>query len=187
MDPFSYLSVLLSIVLGLGLSHLLAEAAQLVRYRVAVRSYTPAMLWMAMLFLLHVQVWWTVYELRRVKVWTFFSFMLVLLIPVLTYLLTYLLVPDFGREGQVDLRTRYYESRRWFFGLLMLLPLVSLAQEYTAWSKIELDADPVFRLVLAVLALVGLLSAHERTYRVLAPAVLIGFLVYIVWLFQKLA
>jgi hypothetical protein len=148
MDPFSYLSVLLSIVLGLGLSHLLAGAAQLVRYRVAVRSYTPALLWMAMLFLLHVQVWWSVFDLHRVKVWTFFGFMLVLLIPVLTYLLTYLLVPDFGREGPIDLRTQYYESRRWFFALLMLLPLVSLAQEYTVWGFIRLDADPVFRVVL---------------------------------------
>jgi hypothetical protein len=72
MDAFSYLSVLLSIAVGLGLSPFRAGAAQLVRYRAAVRSYTPALLWMAMLFLLHVQVWWSVYDLRRAKVWTSF-------------------------------------------------------------------------------------------------------------------
>ena len=69
MDPFSYLSVLISIVIGLGLSHLLAGAARLVRHRAAVHPYAPVLLLLAMLFLLHVQQWWTVFDLRRVTRW----------------------------------------------------------------------------------------------------------------------
>lgn len=183
MDPFSYLSVLISIVLGLGLSHLLAGAAQLVRHRATVRLYAPTLFWMGMLFLLHIQVWWSVFALRRIEAWTFFGFMLVLAIPMMVYLLSYLQVPD---KGEVDLRQRYYENRGWFFALLTLLPLLSLAQEYFLWGMLHEAADVGFRLVFAALSAVGLITTSERVHRVLAPAALVAFSAYIALLFREL-
>ena len=59
MDPFSYLSVLISIVLGLGITNLLGGVATLMRGRSQVRPYWPLPIWLVTLFLMHVQTWWT--------------------------------------------------------------------------------------------------------------------------------
>jgi hypothetical protein len=55
MDDFSYLSVLISIVLGLGITNLLAGFAALVRNRGRVKIYWPMPMWMITLFLIHIQ------------------------------------------------------------------------------------------------------------------------------------
>jgi hypothetical protein len=187
MDAFSYLSVLISIVLGLGVTHLLASAAKLIRFRAAVRLYAPTLVWIGLLFLLHVQIWWAVFELRDVSDWTFFSFLLVLAIPTLAYLLSALLVPDFDRETDIDLKASYFENRRWFFGLFTLIPLVSLVQEAVISSGIRWDADPVFRLGFLVLGLVGVSTRRERVHQWLAPVGFIAFAGYITFLFLRLS
>lgn len=186
MDAFSYLSVLISIVLGLGLTHLLAGAATLIRFQSEVQLYAPSLVWIGLLFLLHVQIWWAVFELRSVSDWTFFSFLLVLAIPTLAYLLSALLIPDFDRETNIDLKASYFENRRWFFGLFVLIPLVSLTQEWIISGGIRWDADPVFRLGFLVLGLIGFGSRHERTHQWLAPVGFIAFAGYIAFLFLRL-
>lgn len=110
MSPFEYLSVLISVIVGLGLSHLLTTSARLLQRRRTVRTYTPTLLWIATLFLLQVQIWWVTYNSRRDTDWNYFSFLLLLAIPVIGYLLCYLVVPPLDTEI-VDLRGNYYENR----------------------------------------------------------------------------
>jgi len=187
MDAFSYLSVLISIVLGLGLAHVLAGAARLLRYRARVRFYGPALAWMAFLFLVHVQIWWAMFDLRDVAMWTFVAFLLVLLIPVLAYFLTFLLVPDTEAGEAVDLRASYYESRPAFFGVLGLLPIASLAMDFVVSERVYADTDVVFRVGFVVLAAVGFFSASERVHRALAFVGPGAFVAYVVLLFLRLA
>lgn len=186
MTEFDYLSVLISIVLGLGISHILTSAAQLVRYRAAVRFYPPSLVWMALLFLLHVQIWWAVFELRDVPEWSFIAFVLVLAIPVLIYVISVLLTPDFDREEEVDLRVSYFGHRRWFFGLFALLPAISLLQEFVIRGWIQGDADPLFRAGFIVLAILGFSSGNERLHRYLAFIGLVSIGTYIGLLFLHL-
>ena len=186
MSEFEYLSVLISIVLGLGVSHVLATAAQLIRYRSAVKFYIPSLLFLALLFLLHIQIWWAVFELRFLEEWTFIRFALVLLMPTITFVIAMLLAPDFDREQVVDMRARYYEHRRWFFGLLALLPLASLLQEAVIRGFVQVDADPFFRLSFTGLSLIGFFSVRERVHYAIAIASLAGFTVYIGMLFLDL-
>ena len=55
MDAFSYLSVLLSIVLGLGITQLLQGFGRLMNARSRVRPYWPSLLWAVVLLVAHVQ------------------------------------------------------------------------------------------------------------------------------------
>jgi hypothetical protein len=170
----------------LGLAHLLAGVAQLVRLRAAVRFYVPALVRIGILFLTQVQVWWAIFELRGEAQWTFLGFMLILTLPTLLYLQTFLLLPDFDREEQIDLKAIYYESRPWFFALFALIPVASLVREYVMAGFIAADADPLFRLGFLGLALLGLLSPRKRVHEALAPLMLISFVVYIALLFLQL-
>lgn len=187
MSEFDYLAVLISIVLGLGMSHVLSTSAQLVRYRRAVRFYTPTLLWLLILFLVHVQIWWAVFELRSVREWSFIGFMLVLAVPVLAYSMSVLLAPDFDRETLVDLRGSYFEQRRWFYALFGLLPAASLAQELAIRGFIIGDADPLFRLGFILLAILGFKRTDEWLHLLLPVLVLTSFAVYVGALFLRLA
>ena len=191
MSQFEYLSVLVSIIIGLGLSHLLASAARLIQVRRRVRLYWPTCAQMGALFLVQIQIWWAAFERRNESNWNFFSFLLYLLIPVLVALLSYLIVPDLDEEQEVNLRASYYENRQWFFGLLAAAPVISLTEEYVldyaAGEAIRPDADAVYRVAFFALALAAALIRKEA-YHFFSAFLLLGLvLAYIFTLFLQLA
>src|SRR5690349_21520109 len=59
VDAFSYLSVLLSIILGLGLTQVLTAVGRVIRHRDRVRVDWLPMLWAGVLLVVYVQVWWS--------------------------------------------------------------------------------------------------------------------------------
>ena len=186
MSSFEYLSVLISIVVGLGISHLLAGVARLVRHRGRTRFYLPTLLWLATLLLVFIQIWWAMFEARVIEVWTFYDFVLVLAIPAEVYLLAYLLLPERGDGPSLDLREEYFENRRWFFGVLTLVPLTSLAQEYALSGTIQRDANPLFLLAFLLLALGGLATRRDTAHRVIAASAFGLFAAYVTALFLRL-
>lgn len=177
VSPFEYLSVLISVIVGLGISHLLTGVARLMQLRRKIRLYPPTLLWMAMLFILQIQIWWVAYMRRGDAGWTFFSFIGFLVIPIIGYLLCYLVIPDL-ESGGVDLRANYHANRVWFFGLLAAAVVVSLAQN-AARGALVLDPDTAFLLVFLLLSVAGAAIRHEWFHvanAFLAPAL---FCVYV--------
>ena len=122
-----------------------------------MRLYWPTCAQMAALFLVQIQIWWAAFERRNETDWNFFSFLLFLLIPVLVALLSYLIVPDLDEEQEVNLKASYFENRQWFFGLLAVVPVISLTEEYVleyaTVGETRPDADAAFRVIFIVLAL----------------------------------
>jgi hypothetical protein len=117
MDAFGYVSVIISVVIGLGLSHLLTGAAELFKARRRVRFYWVHLLWVVLTFVGHIFLWWTMWNLRLVRNWDFFSFLLLLLAPVLLYLAAAFLIPKVEPGSAVDLREYFYENHSAFFGI----------------------------------------------------------------------
>lgn len=185
MSQFEYLSVLVSIIIGLGLSHLLSSAARLIQLRHRARLYVPALCWMALLFLAHIQIWWVAFERRTDPRWNFFSFLLYLLIPITVFVLSYLIIPDLEGE-QVDLKASYYANRVWIFALFGLVPLISLGEEYLRDDGIKTDTDVLFRLCFTVLAFCAAGTRNERFHAVNAGLSLFLFFLYIFALFLQL-
>jgi hypothetical protein len=62
MDPFSYLSVLISIILALGMTRLLAGVSEMLQARSRRRLYWVHALWVVNLFLYLVVAWWIFYR-----------------------------------------------------------------------------------------------------------------------------
>lgn len=87
MDAFSYLSVLLSIILGLGLTQVPTAIGRLVRHpRAHARPLAPAALGRRALAHL-CAVWWSMYGLRLRRDWTFLAFGVVLAQTATLYLM----------------------------------------------------------------------------------------------------
>ena len=110
MDAFSYLSVLNSIVLGLGVASLLAGFAAMVRARDRLVRYWPLPAQMGLVFLIHVQLWWALFALRERTHWSFPGFLVVLMQPVLAYLAAAFLVPDIPEGKTLDLKQAYFRE-----------------------------------------------------------------------------
>lgn len=118
MTPFDYLSVLISIVLGLGLTELLSNVHRLIQARDRVAFHWLPLLWSGIIFVVLVQWWWAAFGLHRQLAWNFFFFLLILLIPVLLYLAAASVLPAIEPERTVDLRAYYFEIQPWFFWIV---------------------------------------------------------------------
>lgn len=186
MDVFEYLSVLLSIVLGLGITQLLLGFSRWLHQRAAYRSYGPAIAWAAFLFLVHVQTWWSMFGLRHWEEWSFLQFSLVLLQPVLLFLLATLIFP-LPEADDPDLRSNFFAQRRWLFGLFLALIVVSLLKDLVRSGSLPVPVNLGFHGVLFGVGVVGLATTRDSYHRALAYFALLLFMVYIGLLFAELA
>jgi hypothetical protein len=186
MDAFSYLSVLLSIILGLAVAQVLQGFRGLILTRARVRSYWPVLAWAVLLLLIYFQSWWAMFGLRSHETWTFPGFAVVLWQTICLYLLGGLIFPDFARDENVDLRENYYAHRGWFFGIATLNSLVSLGKDLVLDGALPDALNLGFHLAFVGLTIIGALTSREWYHKVLALLGLVGFVLYIALLFARL-
>ena len=105
MDPFSYLSVLISIVLALAMTRILAGIGEMLQARTRRRVYWVHAVWVLNLFLFTVVAWWIFYRWRNLEQWTYFLFLFVLIAPTILYLAAVVLFPPEGAQEGTDYRT----------------------------------------------------------------------------------
>jgi hypothetical protein len=186
MSQFEYLSVLVSIIVGLALTQLLSGIARLIQLRRRIAMHATTLCWIATLLLIDIQVWWVAFERRANQQWTFFAFLLYLLIPIGVFLLSYLVLPDMGDEDKADLRGNFEDNQAWFFGLLAALPGVSLLEQGLREGVLGWDTDVGVRVVLGSLALVAMRVRNARFQLCNALGVLVLFVGYVLALFLRL-
>ncbi len=190
MDPFSYLSVLISIVLALGMTRVLAGVGEMLQARSHRRIYWVHALWIVNLFLYLVIAWWIFYRWRNQQPWTFLLFVFVLISPTLLYLASMLLFP---REGDVDLavdyKTHYYANHRAFFTLFALFMPVDVVDTLLKGVPHFLEQGPRYYISITV-ALTGLtiaaITRNERYHQFYAILFLIHTIVISFAIFHTL-
>lgn len=186
MDAFGYLSVLISIVIGLAITQLLQGYRGILIARARVTFFGPPLGWAALLLILSVQMWWSMFGLVQHGQWTFLQFSMVLLQVVLLYMLTALVFPDVGSDQRVDLREHYFSQAPWFFAFGMGLLVVSVIKDLVVnghWpAGINLGFHALFFTAWAVAAI----TKSEAYHRLLPWLMTLVFSLYIVLLFAKL-
>lgn len=181
LNAGEYLSVLVSIIVGLGLSHLLGSVGKLLSRRRRVRTYAPAVGNAVLVFLAHVQFWWGSFDFGERIESNFFAFLVFLLTPILLYLIAVLALPELDQDdsGEVSLREHYYEARPWFFGLAALVPVATAVRNAGFQGDAFWNQDRPFELAFFVMALAGTVTASERVHRLL-PFGMIGLFLLMV-------
>jgi hypothetical protein len=125
MSPFEFVAVLISIILGLGITQLMSGVANLIHQWKEVRLYGPHLVWIILVFILHVQDWWLLYELRNMARWELPMFLFQILYPISLFVLARVLFP-MGTE--TDMKSYYLANYRKFFALVMVLSFLSAVQ-----------------------------------------------------------
>ncbi len=186
MDAFSYLSVLLSIIVGLAITQILTGFRGIVLWRSRVRMFWPAPLWAGTLLLINVQSWWAMFSLREVAAWTFAGFAVVLAQAIAQYMLAAIVLPDFSAETNTDLRAHYWTHTRWFFGLFVLALLMSLAKELVLYGHLPERENLAFQIGFIALSATALFTRRDGWHKFLALLGAGVFCTYVIMLFTRL-
>lgn len=186
MDAFSYLSVLLSIILGLGLTQLLTAVGRVIRHRDRVRVDWLPMLWAGVLLIVYVQVWWSMFGMRQLQSWTFVEFLVVLLQTVTLYMMAAMLLPEQIDEGGVDLRSFYDRHHRWFFAFFLATLVISVGKDVVIGGRLPEAWNLAFHIVFAAISLSAILVVRRRYHELVGITAAVSIVAYVGLLFARL-
>ena len=113
--------VLVSIIMGIGVTTLLRGTIDLFRADADTRPSAVHLLWVLNLLLLHIVVWIIRWRAGGQAGWSFGEILLFLFVPIILFASAEWVFPPAGRE--VDLSTYFYDNRRVFFLLQGVLSL----------------------------------------------------------------
>jgi hypothetical protein len=177
MDAFSYLSIVPSIIIALGLTRLLTGIGRLLENRGQMRLYWVHLVWGLNVFLYMVLNWWILFRWDAQQEWTFFLFLFLLLTPTISFLLSVILFPDPLREG-MNFKENFYEDNRWFFALAAILPPLdffdTLLKGY-AHLAAQGSIYIVTILLITILSIIAAITKNQKYHMFFA----VFFLVYI--------
>lgn len=186
MDAFSYLSVLLSIILGLAIAQVLQGYRSILLARGRVRVSAPVLIWSGLVLLFATQAWWASFGLRGRPEWDFLSFAVILLQMTLLYMLSAVIFPEVAGDRRVDLVDHFERHRRIFFGILIGMLVVSVTKDLVLDHHLPGTANLSFHAMFIATCFAGLLLTGSRTQLALAVVAVTEFLLYIALLFAKL-
>jgi uncharacterized membrane protein YkvA (DUF1232 family) len=177
---FNYVMVLASVIIGLGITHLLQGVGRIIEHPRREKLYWVHLLWVAAIFLRAIFWWWFEFDLSKTPKWTFTLYLFVLAYAVLIYLWCVLLFPRdlAGYDGYKDY---FYSRRRWFFGLVLLGQLVDVADTLLkgiAHFRSLGASYPIGIAVLSALLLIAMWTRSERyhsAFAIFAVAYLVLF------------
>lgn len=118
-ELYLHIRVIISIVLGIAITRILAGLARFVQHPGKLKVYPVHLIWAFTVLIASIHFWWWEFGLTAVQVWRFELFLFVLFYAFLFALMANILFPD--NLDEYDGYRDYFLSRRgWFFGLLIL-------------------------------------------------------------------
>ena len=168
ISAFEYVTVLISIVLGLGITQVLTGIADLVHQSNRVKVYWPHFVWVFLVLFMHVQEWWVTYDLKNYEPWRLPTFFFTMLYPVNLFILARLLFPFGMQDGIIDLKTFYFENYRKIFGFTCALILLAILDGVFIRSRSILDESLKLVLLLLMLFFISRKSLAELAHKIIA-------------------
>jgi hypothetical protein len=167
---FNYVMVLASVIIGLGIAHLLTGVAAIVQHPSRETTYWVHRLWVAAVFLRVTFWWWFEFRLSQIPQWTFTLYVFVLAYALLIYLWCALLFPR-DLAGYDGFKDYFYSRRGWFFGIALATQAIDVADTLLKGMDHFRSLGPSYPiLILAVsgLMLIAMRARNERFHAAFA-------------------
>ena len=164
MDMFNYVMVLASVIIGLGVTHLLQGVGNIVQHPKREKIYWVHLLWVGAIFLRAIFWWWFEYRLSKTVEWTFTLYLFVLAYAVLIYLWCALLFPR-DLQGYDGFKDYFYSRRGWFFGLLLAGQAIDVADTLLKGMAHFRSLGPSYLVGIATLSALALVAIRTRSER----------------------
>lgn len=147
MDPFEFIMVLVSIIMGLGITTLLRGVVRSLRPDTTTTPGLVHAIWVVWIFIMHVGTWSGRWAIADRPMWTFWDLLSFLLVPILLFGLAELAFP-LG-DAHTNLTDYFHEIRARFF------PVAAMLTMAIAWSNISLFGNPLDHFVNLVVGVAG--------------------------------
>lgn len=182
MSSFEFLSVLISVVVGLAIANMLNGVGRLIYRFEELKMSVSFMAWSLFLFFYLVIYWWTVvFGWQEWESWNLLIFLFVLSYGVLLFLLSVILFPADMPE-RWDPGEHLIDMRRWFFGVFAVLIIV---EAMDSWLKDHLDqfSTPYFGMLMAwaIAAVVGWSSRDRKVHAIFSVLALLAQVAWIAY------
>ena len=163
MEPFEYVSVLTSLILGLGITQLLTGVADLILSHKKIKFFIPHSLWVLNVFGFQIQEWWYNYEYsRRIGIWHMSDFFFLVTYPIILFVMARLMFPVTLEGGGVDLKSFYFKNFRKIFFVAVFLPIISIPQNIIISGRSFIDELP--KVGFGLILLYATISGTENKY-----------------------
>jgi len=184
VSQFEYVMALISVVVGLALTHVLsAFGAAIHRLRghgPPIRLELVYLLWMLWTVIVLASFWWWEFKLQQTEVtWTLSTYFFLITYSISFFLIAVILVPD-RMEGVNDSFEYLISVRHWFFGMLAANQLMDLYD--TSLKGLDWVMRPSYLIQASVyftVCIVGLLSKNRSVHLALAVITLAVQIIYI--------
>lgn len=188
MSSFEYVMVLVSIVIGLAITHLLTAFATAVHrlrgHGEPIRLEPVYLLWSGYILIWLISFWWWEFRFQGlVEVWSFGLYLFVVTYAITLYMLASILVP---REmDRVDDSYRFFmEGRKWFFGMHLLVVGMDVADSFLKGMEWGVRPILLFQFGVFIAASIAGLLSDRRAVQIVAAASC--FTVQLIYMFQEL-
>lgn len=170
MSPFEYVMVLVSIILGLGITSLLRGTVNAWTRGTDTKPGLLQSLWVASMLLAHVHLWALRWSGEPRNDWPGLVLLSFLFLPVVYYALAEFLFPPPGRAVALD--EYFLDNRRRFFALNVLMALAQSVGGMVHYG----DRAPLWEpLTIVPFAVFFMFSKSKRLHIAWAVLVLVGF------------
>jgi hypothetical protein len=188
MDSFEYVMVLVSIVVGLGIAHILSSIGSAI-HRIRghgehIRLELTYLCWVGSMFVWLLTFWWWEFKFSKLDIeWTVGLYLFIIGYATCLYLTTVVLIPS-RMEGVDDSYEYFIKGRKWFFSLLTLAVLTDIVDTYLKGPNRILQPIYVAQISLFLaLCVTGAITKRRQLQLVTAVSF---FLVQIAYLFVEL-
>jgi hypothetical protein len=159
MTSFEYISTLLSIIIGLGITHLLIGVSRLIYNPKAIKIYWIHLLWTLYIFIYMISFWWFEYNFSIIQGWTLQLYLFIILYAVLLFFLCVINMPFHFPE---DFKTYYYASRKWFFTVLIFISVVDIIDGFQKGVDYMVGLGIGYALFVTVTMLLSIVAISTR-------------------------
>jgi hypothetical protein len=173
MTPFEYVTVLISIILGLGITQIVTGVADIIHQWEKMKLYWPHALWIWLVFIMHIHEWWNTYDLRQHQSWYLISFLFVILYPIILFVLARILFPFGNMEAETDFKVFYFSNYRKFFLIVIVLASLAIAQDLLMES-LPWEDEILKLIIVASLSVVALKKWNNETLHKLIVLLLLS-------------
>ena len=188
MTTFEYVMVLVSIIIALAIAHLLnALSASFHRYRghgEPIKLDAVYLLWIGFVLIWLVSFWWWEFKFQVIQIeWSYGLYLFIISYSFILFMLATILVPH-RMQGVTDSYTYFMEGRKWFFGTLLLVQVVDMADTFLKGFDWGVRTTVLSVYTVTIVAAISGIISERRSIQLGVAGV--AFASQLLYLFQEL-
>jgi len=168
---FEYLLVLVSVVIGLGLTEILTGAANLIRARDETRFYWIHIAFQVGIFFGLLQQWWEFWDMEGVGEISFVAVLAILAPPIVLVLMANLLYPK--QAQRIDLEEYYYRQSSILWSLVIVGTLEGTFLQPLLFGEPILHPSNLSGIPMIGLSLALAVTKSRRVHAVIGPLIML--------------